>query len=129
MRQGFSLLELLTVLTIVAVISAFAYPSYQNYIVRAHRHDGQAALLDLANRMESYYAEHATYQSVSIKDLLSTDKSLSGWYQLSISQTSDVGYLLEAIPIASQASIDKSCASITLNSQGLRRGTSDSCWR
>ena len=128
MHQGFSLLELLTVMTIVAVISAFAYPSYQNYIIRAHRHDGQAALLDLANRMESYYAEHETYQSASIKDILNTNKSLGGWYQLSINQVSDVAYLLEATPIGSQASIDKNCASLTLNSQGIRGGTSENCW-
>ena len=128
MQQGFSLIEILMVLVITAILSTIAYPSYQTYILRAHRHDGQAALLDLANRMEYYYLEHGGYQSASITDMVSTDKYLGGWYQLSIIQASETDFTIQANAIGQQALADKRCASLTINSQGLKSGTSEHCW-
>lgn len=127
-QKGFSLIEILMVLVITAILSTIAYPSYQTYILRVHRHDGQAALLDLANRMEYYYSEHGGYQSASITDMVSTNKSLGGWYQLSIIQASETDFTLQAIAIGQQALADERCASLTINSQGLRNGSSEDCW-
>ena len=47
MSGGFTLIELMIVVTIIAIISAIAVPSYNNYVLRAKRSEGRAALMDV----------------------------------------------------------------------------------
>jgi type IV pilus assembly protein PilE len=134
MKHGFSLIELLIVFAIIGIITMTAYPSYHDYIVRAHRSDGQAALVDLANRLEHYYTEHHTYKAA---DVLSTSQSSGGWYHVSITQANDTTYTLQATPVSTQQS-DKSCQSLTLDHLGHKgittgpggspTGTVNACW-
>ena len=117
-KHGFSLIELLIVLTITGILAVISYPSYRNYIVRAHRSDGQSALVDLACRMEVYYAEHDTYQTATIgtgkmTDVLSQNLSPEGWYTLSLTQTTNTTYALQATPTHG---LDTRYESLTLNS-------------
>jgi len=134
-NKGFSLLELLMVVAIVGIITAIAYPGYRNHVTRVHRIDGQTALLDLANRMERYYAEHDTYQTGT--DMLTNIASDGGWYKLSITQATNATYVLQATPISTQATNDKLCQSLTLTSSGVKditsaatapTGNSRLCW-
>lgn len=120
--KGFSLIELLTVLIITGILASISYPSYRNYIVRAHRTDGQTALLDLACRMEMYYAEHNTWKTATIgtgnlTDVLSHKQSPEGWYNLSVIQATDTDYTLQATPTHMQ---DTRCQSLTLTSSGVK---------
>ena len=143
MKNGFSLIELLTVLVIIGILTTIAYPGYRNYIIRAHRSDGQTALIDLANRMERYYSEHNTYQTATIAvktetDVLSSNQSSEGWYTLSIPHASDFDYTLQATPTRDQATGDIYCQSLTLTSsaakgittgpEGIPTGTCAQCW-
>lgn len=133
-KAGFSLIELLMVLVIIGVLAVISYPSYQNYIVRAHRSDGQLALLDLACRMEMYYAEHNTYKTATIgtgkpTDVLSQRQSLEGWYTLSFTQITNTAYTLQATPNTP----DPRCQSLTLTSSGVKGITAiatgvSQCW-
>lgn len=135
MNKGFSLLELLIVLAITGIIATISYPSYRNYIARAHRTDGQLALLDLACRMETYYAEHDTYQTATIgvskaTDVLTRNLSPNGWYTLSLTHLTNTTYNLQASPTNAQ---DISCQSLTLNSLGVKGITATAtdvskCW-
>lgn len=135
MTKGFSLIELLMVLVITGILAAISYPSYQNYIVRAHRVDGRSALLDLACRMETYYAEHSSYRTATIgtgqsTDVLSQRQSLDGWYNLSLSQVTDTTYTLQATP---RNMTDTHCQSLTLTSSGVKGVTAvatsvSQCW-
>ena len=143
MHKGFSLIELLTMLVIVGILVTVAYPGYRSYIVRAHRSDGQTALLDLANRMERYYSEHNSYQTATIDsksatDILSGNKSADGWYRLSIASATTSDYTLQATPAGTQATSDTNCQSLTFNSfgakgittgpAGIPTGTVIQCW-
>jgi len=120
--KGFSLIELLIVLVITGILASISYPGYHNYIVRAHRSDGQSALLDLACRMENYYAEHGTWETATIgtgnqTDVLSHHQSPEGWYNLSFIQITDTNYTLQATPNHMQ---DTRCQSLTLSSSGAK---------
>ena len=143
MKHGFSLIELLVVMAIMGILAMVAYPSYQHYIVRAHRSDGQSALLDLAIRLEQFYAKHNLYQSATIgtgatTDILSKTTSPERYYTLSITRASANEYALQATPNGVQAKLDTACQSLTLNSLGAKGITSgpagvptgliENCW-
>lgn len=142
-KNGFTLVELLIVMAIIAVLVSLGYPSYQEYLIQSRRTDGQASLLDLANRMEDYYAEHNTYASATLAtgnvdtDVLPSSTSPALWYNLSIVTQDDRTYLLQATPQKAQTN-DKTCQSLTLNSlgeknittgpEGAPTGTVTKCW-
>ena len=119
---GFSLIELLIVLAISGILASIAYPNYRNYILRAHRIDGQSALLDLACRMETYYSLHGTWRTATIgtgkpTDVLSQHLSPEGWYYLSLLNLTDTTYTLQATPQNKQ---DTLCQSLTLTNLGAK---------
>ncbi len=143
MNKGFTLIELIIVLAITGILAALAYPSYQDYLTRARRSEGQTALLDLANRMEEYYAENNTYQTAAIatqtsNDVLSRKTTLENHYNLAIIQSSENTYTLLATPVGKQAANDKRCQALTYNHLGEKNiaagpagaptGTAEQCW-
>ena len=60
-QGGFTLIELMIVVAIVAILAAIAYPSYRQYVVRAHRSAAQSLMLDLANREHQWFAANRAY--------------------------------------------------------------------
>lgn len=128
-QSGFTLIELLIVIMLISLLVTLGYPSYQQYLEQARRIDGQAALLDLANRLEEYYAEHNTYATATIDtdnsetDLLPFDTSSAGWYILSIINQNDTTFVIQATPQNAQEN-DSLCQSLTLNSAG-EKGITD----
>lgn len=135
-NNGFTLLELLIVLAITAILAAFSYPNYRSHIIKTRRIDGQVALLDLANRMEVYYAEHKTYQTATLatgstSDVLYSSLSPQDWYTLKITSQTDTDYSLEATPRADQAASDLTCRSLSYNSKGVKGANGGQimvCW-
>lgn len=143
MKRGYTLIEILIVLAIVGILASIAYPSYQNHLIRSRRSDGQSALLDLANRMESYYSDHKSYQlatigSGSIHDILNRTTTPGNGYTLEIVQATENTYILQATPIGPQAKADTFCQSLTFNYLGTKgiasgpagspMGTVEQCW-
>lgn len=142
-NQGFSLLEIIVVLVILSILLSFAYPSYQQHLLRMHRLEGQMALLDLANRMEAYFATFDTYAEASIgsgseRDVLSTAMTSHGWYALSIQSASETHFILQASPQNTQAKYDMRCQTLRFDAQGHQsiaagpsgnpQGTWQECW-
>ena len=147
---GFTLIEMMIVVAIIAILAAIAYPSYQQYVLRSNRTEGQALLNDAAAREERYFAQNNVYVSAP-KDLgklnianTTTSRSgdtvtisvfsATGKYQLSVSKVDkDGGYTLTATPQDAQAA-DTKCGNLTLNAIGAK-GVSASgasvndCWR
>lgn len=144
MRQlGFSLIELMIVLLIFGIMLSFTYPSYQAYLVRSHRLEGQLALLNLAAQMEQYFARHGSYVGASIGtnskfDVLATPFTAQGYYRLVIQNSSETQFKIQAIPQAEQARADLQCQILEFNDQGIQStaagpfgnptGTWQDCW-
>lgn len=144
MRKGFSLIEVMTVLVILSTLLLIACPSYLNYLTQARRGDGQAALIDLANRMERHFAKHSTYKTATLAtgdvntDLLPQRFSEEKWYILSIKEQTETSFSLAATPRNAQAINDKTCQTLCFNNLGIKgiaagpsgepRGSRDQCW-
>lgn len=125
MKKGFTLVELVITMAIIGILAAIAYPGYSAYVVRARRSDAQAALLDLASRMERYYSQRNTYATATIgtgaaTDLTTSTQSSEGWYTLSIPVKTASTYTLQASPNGSQAKADTTCQSLTLTNLGVK---------
>lgn len=142
--QGFSLLELLIVLFISSILLSFAYPSYQQYILRSQRLEGQLALLELANKMEQHYAKYYNYAQATIgcgseHDVLANAFTQQKYYALKIINASDQHFIIQAIPQNTQGQMDTLCQTLQLDDQGrqmivagprgIPEGTWEACWR
>ncbi len=59
--KAFTLVELMFVLAIMSILVSMAVPSYQTFIKRSHRTEGQALLLDLQTQLDRYYFQYQEY--------------------------------------------------------------------
>ncbi len=134
----------MAVLAIVGILVLITYPSYLNHLTRARRSDGQAALIDLANRLERYYAEQNTYQTATLgsgniaTDVLTNNLSAENWYRLTIISQTAATFTLAATPRSFQAANDRTCQTLTFTNLGTKgiaagpsgepRGTINQCW-
>ena len=129
---GFTLLELLIVLAIVAILTITAYPAYSTYITKVRRANAAVAILDLAARMEQYYADHHSYHGATLQNLR-VKNDVNNSYSLQINAESATTYLIEAKPVDVQVNADQTCGSLMLDQLGDRmisgRGDINECWR
>ncbi|WP_081730558.1 type IV pilin protein [Zestomonas thermotolerans] len=131
-QSGFTLIEVMIVVVIIGILAAIAYPSYDEYVKRANRSEGQALLNDAAARQERYFAQNNAY--ITSSDELSKLglRTETGKYKLQVAkgEKEDGGYLLTA----KQLFGDSKCGNLTLNAMGKkgRTGTGktvEECWR
>lgn len=136
--RGFTLIEMMVTVAVLGILAAIALPSYQQYLLRAHRADGIALINEAAARQERHYAQNNSYviADADIADLglRSAGASDSGFYQLSLSEggADDAGYVLTATAQGSQVA-DSDCGNFILNGAGGRSVTGTSaaadCWK
>ncbi|MEM7763781.1 MAG: type IV pilin protein [Pseudomonadota bacterium] len=141
-QSGMSLVELLTVVTIVGILSAIVIPSYQESVRKAHRADGQAVVLELAQFMERFYTENGRYDQdragTAVTTVLAGSALLSApkgggetYYNLSLQNLAERTFRIEAAPTGAQTG-DK-CGTLTLTQSGVK-GVSgatvavNNCW-
>lgn len=131
-QQGFTLIEIMIVVVIIGILAAIAYPSYDEYVKRGNRTEGQAFLSDVAARQERYFAQNNAYITsvANIKKLgLDNANSPTSKYTVAIG-TGGGGYTLTA----TQSFGDIKCGNLTLNALGVRGRsgggkTVEECWR
>lgn len=139
-NAGFTLIEIMVVVAIVGILAAIAYPSYEEYVKRGNRSEGQALLNEAAARQERFFAQNNAYvtdQDDVVNLALphtedTTVSSSTGKYTLTVgTEDDDGGYTLTATP---EGFDDDACGDLTLNALGTRgRSGSDrtvaECWR
>ena len=140
---GFSLIELMIVVAIVAIISAFAYPSYQRYVIKAKRTVAQNALLQVADRQQQFFMDNKRFAAdltnlgfganpyVVDDDGASTVAGdAQAVYSLSPTNVTATTWTVTAAPLHGQLSRDTYCGSLSLTQAGTKgkTGASDDCW-
>ena len=133
-NRGFTLIELMIVVAIIGILAAIAYPSYDEYVKRGNRTEGQAFLSDVAAREARYFSQNNKYIT-AVGDIaklgLSGANSPTSKYTLAIATVADDGgYTLTA----NQQFNDTKCGNLSLNALGEkdRSGSGKSvndCWR
>ncbi|MBP7997487.1 MAG: prepilin-type N-terminal cleavage/methylation domain-containing protein [Thiopseudomonas sp.] len=131
-QQGFTLIEVMIVVAIIGILAAIAYPSYDEYVKRGNRTEGQAFLSDVAARQERYFSQNNAYitAAANVAKLgLSSTNSATGKYTLGLAGGGG-GYTLTA----TQTFGDSKCGNLSLNALGVkgRSGagkTLEECWR
>ena len=141
--RGMTLIELMVVVAIIAIIFAFAFPSYDRYIVRTKRAVGQNVLVQVADRQQQFFMDNKRY-AADLTDLGFTadpfivddngSSTVAGdpdaVYSVSLSNTSATTYTVTAAPLGGQLSRDTSCGSLTITQAGAKgkSGSGDNCW-
>ena len=141
-QRGITLIELLTVVTIVGILAAIVIPSYQESVRKAHRADGQAVMLELAQFMERFYTENGRYDQNragdALADVLAGSQLLRApknggdiYYNLSVGDLTQRTFTITATRTGAQTG-DK-CGNLTLTQAGEKgvasaTVTADKCW-
>jgi type IV pilus assembly protein PilE len=129
-QQGVTLIELVVVVVIVGILASIAIPSYRNYVLRANRTEGRAALLALATAQEKFYLQCNTYTTDLDPDA-ATDcdtgnlrfpvTSERGYYTITVTAANETGWTAEAEPAGDSPQLaDVKCQWFGLTSAGVK---------
>lgn len=140
---GITLIELMVVVAIIAIISAFAYPSYQRYVIKAKRTVAQNNLLQIADRQQQFFMDNKRF-TADLTELgfpadphvVDDDGSTTvagdaqAVYSLSLSNVTATTWTITAAPLNGQLSRDSYCGSLSITHAGTKgkTGASDNCW-
>ena len=127
--HGFTLIELMIAIVIVGILAAIALPVYQQYVLRTHRTEAKAILMETAQFLERYYTTNHTYVGAAVLSGVSP-KGASGAgvrYTIAFSAGPTASaYTLRAVPANAQTS--DACGALTLSNTGAQTPTTLGCW-
>lgn len=142
-QRGFSLIELMVVVAIVAIIAAFAFPSYQRYVIKAKRTVAQNVLLQVADRQQQFFMDNKRFTADMTNLGFPADPYIVGddgastvvgdsaaVYSLSLSNVTATTWTATAAPLHGQLSRDSYCGSLSVTHAAAKgkTGASDDCW-
>ncbi|MEX5378810.1 type IV pilin protein [Acinetobacter towneri] len=120
-NKGFTLIELMIVVAIIAVLAAIAYPSYTQYKIRTNRADVQSEMMNIAQRLQSYYVINHNYTSATLDNgTTSKDYPISNPVYSITLVSDDQTYTLTAEP--KSGTVQAGNGNVILDSQGRK------CW-
>jgi type IV pilus assembly protein PilE len=126
--KGFTLIEVMITVVIIGILAAIAYPSYTSFITKSGRSEGVAAVMRVSNLQEQYYMDNRIFAEDMTKLGMSSEPFLTenGYY--SVDSVGTTTYTITATAKGRQATLDTTCATITLTAAGVK-GPSKECWK
>lgn len=133
-QTGLTLIELLVVVTVLGVLLRVALPSYEQYVMRGHRGQARATLMQVGQWLERAATAQGTYPAVAQipADLLRVEGSR---YTVTVVTTATT-FTLTATPSGRQAA--DACGTFRLDHTGARSqvqvtgqavpASADECW-
>jgi len=135
-NKGFTLIELMIVVAVIGILAGIAYPSYQDYIIRAKRGDAKAAILTVQLAQEKYRANNTTYgtmaQLAPLKIISGNYVSADENYTVTVSGNTSTAFVITATPRSPFADAD--CGNLVLTvatsteTKSASAGTKALCW-
>ncbi|TMK72695.1 MAG: type IV pilin protein [Actinobacteria bacterium] len=80
---GFSLIELMVTVAIVAILLGIAVPSYSLYMKRSRRGEAESALMDIAQREQTYLLDQRAYADLATLNP-SVSSDVTSYYTVAI---------------------------------------------
>jgi len=117
-NSGFTLIELMITVAVIGILAAVAYPSYNDYLIRATRSAAQSFMLDVSNKEEQYLLDARIYAAVANNAGFSTlgltvPVEVSRFYNLSVASVTASTYTIQAAPIAGTRQASDSTLQLT----------------
>jgi type IV pilus assembly protein PilE len=134
-NAGVTLMELLVVIAIVGLLAGIAIPSYRNYVIRANRADGKAALLSIAGALERCYTRFNSYTEDDGCAVPLPANSTEGKYTINATTRTATTFTLATTPVDGEGQEDDTdCGNFTLTNTNLKGVTgatrpAQECWR
>lgn len=101
-ERAFSLVEMLIVVGLISMLAAIAYPSYQQYQVRANSAAAKAYLLELSSLQNEFIFEHHSYTDSLVNLGASPIAAVSDHYRVAIVDVAEPlsppSFTLQALP-------------------------------
>lgn len=143
--SGFSLIELMVTVAVVGILAAVAYPSYMQYMVRAHRSAAQSYMLELDSQQAQFLLDARSYfcttgscphvLNASTTPDFNPPAEVSNNYTVTV-ESDNSGlpiFTITATPKAVQSGRDTKCKILTLDQTGAKgitggTGSASQCW-
>jgi len=127
-HKGFTLIELMIVIVVIGILASIALPSYEDYVERARRADGKAALLEVQLAQEKYRANNASYGTLAQIGVSAT--STDGYYTIVVDGGTLSGTVFQATAAPTGSQAGDSCGTFAVNANGsyYTGYASQDCW-
>jgi type IV pilus assembly protein PilE len=129
--NGFTLIELLIILAITGILAGIAYPSYTEYVKRAHRADITGLLTDTAQQLERFYSRNAQYSDVVGPPAVTLQLSAGNGVYAIVAQREVQSFELVAMPVAGGVMDGDRCGGFVIDNVGKRGSVGvggEGCW-
>jgi type IV pilus assembly protein PilE len=119
-QSAFTLIEMMIVIAIVGILAAIAYPSYTDYVKRAHRSDITGLLTETAQQLERFYSRNGQYSDVAGPPAVGLEITQGNRVYALVAERDVQAFKLTATPIAVGMMSRDKCGGFVLDNVGKR---------